>query len=260
MQKITFKAILIISLLAIFLFFPLNLKACELKIRVMHYPPLAIKQQDNTWQGLDIDYSQLLLNQINCTAQYLEMPFSRGLRMLELGKVDMMLNMTKTAQREKYFHFIGPYRNETLSLITHKSLPNIKTWKQLSEISATLAIQRGIVIGKHLSDLLDSKAEFAKNIVYVADNEARIGLVNKKRVMGFFDENSYLAYQLNNNPLFSQMKIHTIKVQSVPVYMAISKNKFDAREANKLQRALDFLILNNKLTHIENNYVIKKQP
>lgn len=244
----------IISLLVFFSSIIQYSEACELKIRIMHYPPIAIKQLDNTWQGMDKDYSQLLLKHIKCSANYIEMPFSRGLRMLELGQIDMMLNMTKTAQREVLYYFIGPYRQETLSLITHKSIPDIKNWQQLINISGFIAIQRGVYYGKQFNNLLEKNKKFAEKLIYVAENQARIGLVIKERAIGFFEETSYLNYQIKNNPQFTDMKVHNIRIQTSPVYMAISKKTFDLHQAQKLQKSLEFLKSQNELINIEFKY------
>lgn len=224
-------------------------------MRTSVFPPLGMKDSNNQWIGTDVDYTKALLDKVGCKFSILNTPWGRGIKMLELGKVDIMLNVTKNAHREQFFYFVGPHRIETIRLITKKrELPMISTWQQFELLNTVLIRQRGSIFGERFDLALKRNPRLKSKLVDLADNEVRVDLVHKGRAAGFFADSAYLDYQLKNNPEYAILEMHPLVFHSNPVYFAFSKKSMDKTQMKKIYAAFDELASEDTLQKIERRY------
>ncbi|MDF2179326.1 transporter substrate-binding domain-containing protein [Aliiglaciecola sp. CAU 1673] len=242
--------------LAIFLsVFHNALNACELRVRMFEFPPQAMQQEDSSWQGMDVDYSEALLKRVGCEARFINVPWARGLKMLREGELDMMLNLSDIDDRRDYIHFIGPQRVETLRLVSRKgALPMVSTWQDMQMLDAVLIHQRGTYLGQGMEEVLAQNKELSDALVPLILDMRRIDMVIKGRADGFFMETSHLAYQLANDPSYQLIDIHPLEIYSEPVYFGISKKSVAQALINKLQEAYLQMVIEGELQHIDNRY------
>ncbi len=228
---------------------------CELKMRTSVFPPLGMKDSNDKWIGSDLDYTKALLDKAGCKFNILETPWARGLKMLKVGKVDLMLNVTKNPQREQFFYFVGPHRLETIRLITKKrKLPMIRSWQQFELLDTVLMRQRGSIFGARFDLALKRNPILKSKLLDLADNEVRLDLVHKGRATGFFADSAYLNYQIEHNPEYAILEMHPLVFHSDPVYFAFSKANMDKAQMAKIYAAFDELASTDILQKIGNTY------
>lgn len=65
------------------------------------------------------------LQEYDCAYQWLahEQSSERNLHMLEHGEIDVLLDASRSAERERYAYFSAPYRREQFLLFTRKNYP-----------------------------------------------------------------------------------------------------------------------------------------
>jgi polar amino acid transport system substrate-binding protein len=229
--------------------------SCELKMRTAVFPPLGMKGDNGQWIGTDIDYTKALLDKVGCKFSILDTPWARGIKMLESGKVDMMLNVTKTPHREQFFYFVGPHRIETIRLITKKrKLPMINTWQQFELLDTVLIRQRGSIFGDRFDLALTRNPKLKSKLIDLANNEVRLDLVHKGRAAGFFADSAYLNYRLKHNLEYAILEVHPLIFHSNPVYFAFSKASMDKAQMTKIYAAFDELAGTDTLQKIERQY------
>lgn len=235
---------------ASFLVFP-----CELTVRVMNYPPLAIKDAQSNWSGLDVDYTKALLDKVSCKYKFIEAPFARGLALLKSGGVDLSLNISFLKERASFLHYIGPQRIETIKFVSRQdNISPIETWDEFLSLHAVLIRQRGTHIGNKIETAFKENIYLKKYLLEIADNEAMIDLLNKKRIDGFFIESSYLAYQQKENPQFKNIYVHPIVINQAPVYFAFSKRSISKEQIDALNIAFVDLNKSGVFKDIEMKY------
>ncbi|NQZ12038.1 MAG: transporter substrate-binding domain-containing protein [Algicola sp.] len=214
-----------------------------------------MKDHNDQWIGTDLDYTKALLDKVGCKFNILNTPWARGIEMLKLGKVDMMLNVTKSAQRAPFFYFVGPHRIETIRLITKKrKLPMISTWQQFESLDTVLMRQRGSIFGDRFDLALKRNFILKSKLVDLANNEVRVDLIHKGRATGFFADSAYLNYHLKNTPEYAILEMHPLIIHSDPVYFAFSKASMDKALMTKIYAAFDELAGTGKLEQIERTY------
>jgi len=230
-------------------------QACQLSVHIMEFQPLAIKNAEAQWSGLNVDYIKVLLEEANCQFSFIESPFARGLKLLEQGEVDMTVNISKTEPRKDIFHFIGPQRIESIRLVSRKgSLPLVSSWQEMNELEGTLIRQRGAYLGKEIEDVFNSNHNLDERLMLFTHNKKRIEMIKKGRADGFFIESTHLLHQLETNPDYQTIEVHPIIINREPVYYAFSKKTVTTEQLKLLKQAYEQLQETEKFKEIEQRY------
>lgn len=84
------------------------------------------------WYDLHHRLLTLLTDEAGCTLDVIGSPWPRSLTLLQQGKIDLMLTMSYTAERNQYADFIGIHYMEESVLVLHKD--QLAKVKQLADI------------------------------------------------------------------------------------------------------------------------------
>ena len=104
------------------------------------WPPFNYSEH-GTPHGLSIDYMNLLADRLEIKVKYVTGPsWSEFLKMIRSKKLDVMLNIVKTGDRDKYILFTDPYTRNPNTIITRKDNP-IESITKLNGL--TVAIVKG---------------------------------------------------------------------------------------------------------------------
>jgi polar amino acid transport system substrate-binding protein len=229
--------------------------ACDLKVRTYEFPPFAIKDQHGHWSGIDIDYTKVLLDESHCRYRFVELPWSRGMKQLQLGQIDMMLNVTQTPQRMSDYYFIGPQRDEVLLLVTKTgSVEKISQWSQMKTLKVNLMRQRGTFIGRRFEQLLTQNPILKQRLIYLSSNVVNIEMIRKGRAVGFFAEASFLKHEFEKNPDYAILEVHPIVINRTPVHYAFSKASMTDKQIKLITEAYHRLVKIGKLQIVEKQY------
>jgi polar amino acid transport system substrate-binding protein len=208
--------------------------ACDIKVRFENYK----EANANTliWYGLDVDYAKALLSAANCSYSFISTPWGRALNMLEDGEIDLVMGVTKTKQREKFAYFIGPQRAETIVLVTKKGAPiNINSLQDLIRLDKPIAVHRGAYYGEEFTTMMRKLGNADRRFITVEDNQTKINLLKKGKIIGFLEEKGSMQYQIMNNPDFHDLEVTSFVIHSTPVYYAFSKKSISNELYQHLQ-------------------------
>ncbi|TMP30040.1 ABC transporter substrate-binding protein [Pseudoalteromonas rubra] len=238
------------------LFTPLA-AGCELVVRFENYAAQSRLDSTLKWHGLDVDFARALLEEAGCGYQFINVPWGRALKMLAEGKLDMVLSVTRTPEREQFAYFIGPQRMETIVFAMSRSRPfTVNTLSDLFALPVPVAIQKGAFYGRVFNELLlreQAKVE-SQRFIYVADNQRKLSLLKHGRIAGFLEEKFNVLYQSQHNPDFAQITVGPLVVNREPVYYSVSKQSVSAKELQQLQAAFERLQHSGRLKQILAKY------
>lgn len=229
-------------LLCILILFIHSVSACELKVGVREYPPYSHKDNEGTWSGIDIDIFNYLMAEIKCDKEYIEVSFGEGVQLLKDGKLDGLSQMSITQDRLKAIEFIGPIRSETLSLITsNEVIETITTFMDITRLPHLFGKRKGTYIGEEFNELVRKNQVFASKFIEMDNANPRIDLVIKGRVVGFFDEQRFNKYMLDNSHKYINMKVQPLKINNGLVHLGFSKKSISKHQLNKLKKSFENL-------------------
>ena len=74
-------------------------------VRGQDFPPYHFIDQSGNEAGFIIEIIQTVADNINIEIEFKQYPWSRCLRLVEMGKVDAMMNLFKTEERKGFMYF-----------------------------------------------------------------------------------------------------------------------------------------------------------
>ncbi len=129
-----------------------------LKVSVQTNPPYSSMDAEGKPVGLDIEYLEAILQQAGCSpAHYIEQPWVLALSDLIIGERDLLLNSSRSAERESFAWFLGPYRSDELALFVRKGEVARYPLKRLDDIvqyQMRLGVVDGYIYGTEFTDVL----------------------------------------------------------------------------------------------------------
>jgi PAS domain S-box-containing protein len=181
----------------------LNLTSAELNWLKAH--PVITVHNEQDWppfnyfehgkaRGLSIDYMNLLAKRLGIKLKYITGPsWSEFLRMIKFKKIDLMLNIVKTTEREKYILFTEPYTRNPNTIVSKKDQP-IKTITQLDGL--TVAVVKGFFYEELLKKLYPKI-----KLLLVRDTLACLKAVSTGKADAALGEQAVVDYIIRKNML-----------------------------------------------------------
>jgi len=176
-------------------------------------------------KGFSVDVLDYFEAHSNYDFEYFSVPWPRGVYLVAQGKVDLILTLFKTPEREQVYHFIEPpYANEVNQLFTLAE-NNFEFSGQLQQlVPYSIGTVREYSYGK----AFDQANQLNK--VPALTEEVLLTLLLGKRI----------DMAISNNLVFNEMasqkkvnnKIRAIKpyISLNPVYIALSKKTVNSKE------------------------------
>lgn len=215
----------------------------EITIRVPDnntYHPFFIQSQDGKWGGLSIELVEALLQESGHTPVYMPRPFIRGLKSVQQGKIDMMLNMTITDERKQFMHFIGPQLDETVFLVIQKksNFP-ITSLDDLKKLPKPIGVERGKVYARDFEKKRAEDETFKNQLDEVTEIDRNEEKLAAGRISGFLGYGYNVFYQIKTNPLYKEFTVHPFTVSQDWVYFGFSKKSVSKERLHEFQQAYD---------------------
>ena len=225
------------------LVFSCNVFSCNLTVRLEQYSPQVEKRPDRSWAGIDYQLTKNLLSTAGCSFKIIEMPWARSLEALAFGEIDMMLNVTKTKEREEKFYFIGPFRIESIVLaIKESSKIKLNKIEDILKLDKPIAIQRKGFYGDAIQRLVDDPKN-KTHFIQVTDNESKVALLKLGRISGFLEEKRNLMIGNTATPRFEGIWYAPFIIHQSPVYYAFSKKSINNTLLKKLNSTFNHLAI-----------------
>lgn len=230
------------------------LAADKVRVRVTEFAP-SYYLQDGRWRGLDVELAEAVLKEAALEPEFHDLPWSRALNAMQGAEVHLMMNLTRTPEREAFIHFFGPERISKRVLVVRRADLSMKI-ETLDELLAAahrtgqlFGIQRDAKYSPEFDARLTTDAQFAKAFDYVAKGALMGRMLAAGRTLGFFEDETYVAYQLKNNADFRDLAIHPFVLASDPVYFGVSR-RFDPLAAKRMEDAFTRLERDGSLARI----------
>ncbi len=180
-----------------------------LKVRVSQWPPQYYQDDDGNWTGVDIEIAQAIIEEAGFEAEFIALPWARGLRYLKNGKIDMILGFAKNDESKAYSKWIGPHRNVTIVLIVRKGDTNMPI-KSLDDM-ISIAKERDKLFShlakafwsKEYNERLEHDAKFRATFDIVPLGEQSLKKLQRDRVLGFFEVEGAFVYRIQHDPKYA---------------------------------------------------------
>lgn len=230
------------------------LAADRVRVRVTEFAPNYFLQEGR-WRGLDVELAEAVVREAGLEPEFSDLPWSRALNSMQGGELHLMMNLTRTPDREVFIQFFGPERMSKRVLVVRKQHVDLKIESLDDLVTAArktgqlFGIQRDAKYSEEFDARLKSDPQFVQAFEYVVKGAVMGKMLAGGHTLGFFEDENYVAYQLKNNPDFKDLAIHPFVLASDPVFFGVSK-RFDAASTKRLEEAFARLERNGSLGKI----------
>ena len=181
--------------------------------------------------GFSIDYMNLLASKIGLPIEYISgFSWNEFLEKIKNNEIDIMLNIAKSEEREKYLEFTSSYERVIDTVFIKKDNDNLKSLDDFE--GKTLAVMKGF----YEEELL-RKYYPQINLLLVNDSVEGLKKVAFNEADGFFDRLAVGNYFLQNHYITNLKPGFEIQDPkfSKDMYLAVNKNNIILR--NILEKA-----------------------
>ncbi len=98
----------------------------QITVVTEHFPPYQVVEQGQPLSGLAVEFVQALLTETNTQADIQAYPWARAYKMAQYLPNTLIFSITRTAERENLFHWVGAFNHISDGLWVLKSDKNIQ--------------------------------------------------------------------------------------------------------------------------------------
>ncbi len=217
-----------------------------LRICVSNFPPLYYKDEKGLWTGLEVELVTAIVKKAGLEVVYKDVPWSRALYEMRRGNLDLMSNLSMTAERSEYMNWIGPVRVSVMGLAVLKSDENLPITKIDDFITIAKArnsafgIQNDVFYSREFNERLKD-SEFSGAFEFVNDGNLNPIKTISGRIIGYLEELYYLRYILTQKPDYKNLVIHKFTLEPEQIYIGVSKQSVSDEIYQKLKKAFSEL-------------------
>ncbi|MFT6691275.1 MAG: polar amino acid transport system substrate-binding protein [Colwellia sp.] len=206
----------------------------KLNVAVFIEPPY-VDLVENKLVGENIDIINLLADAIGLKPVFIQCPFVRCLAMIKSGQADMLLGLSKSADREKDVIFLNPphsIQHQPLHFFTLKG-----SSLRIDNFSDLNALLVGTLRGAVYFPLFDENQMIKK--AALTSRKQLVSMLLKGRIDTFLEREESVLPLLSTAEYQSKLTIADYQYnKTINSYIAISKHSKAKRFANKLSQVL----------------------
>jgi ABC-type amino acid transport substrate-binding protein len=227
---------------------------CLLKVRITDFKPLYYQDTQGKWQGVAVEVTQALFKEADCEIQFVTMPWKRALYLLEHGGLDVLLNMSRTEEREIYTDYIGPMLDENqVMIVKNDSQHQIAHLDDIKNLTKRIGIQRGVYYGAAFMKKMRTDQRFSDQFEY-GDQDSNTEKLKKGRILGMIHNQYTASYRLKHLYVKGAFKQHPFIFHDNDVFFGFSKKGVSGTLRKRFEQAFSRLSAKGVLAEIALKY------
>lgn len=230
---------------------------CVKTVRWYDDAPYSYKASDGEVVGLNADLVRAALKGMRCEAQFVELPWARALRELELGRLDILPGAFRTPERDKFAYFSRPVnRSPNVLFIAKRAMGHYKP-KTLADLSGTgfrMGAQIGVAYGADYDALIKTPV-FAAQITPVTSRRSAWKMIELDRLDGIIADEISGLVELQQMGLSDAILKTEVIVSGEAAQMALSQTSLTPEFVADFDRSLNAMMADGRYKKILERYV-----
>lgn len=189
------------------------------------------------WYDLHHRLLKLLTDEAGCTLDVIGSPWSRSLTLLQQGKIDLMLTMSYTEQRNTYADFIGIHYMEESVLVLHKDhIAKVKQLTDIKELPGSIGVLRDAFYGAAFEQI-KTDAAYQPFLQYANSLTQKLNMLQRHRVLGMIEDKTQFLEWSRAYPELAATYQLSLTLHRAPVYIVASRKGLSEARRQRLQQA-----------------------
>lgn len=215
---------------------------CILKVRWEQRPPYGVRLPDGRRSGYYAEAMREAARRVGCRVDLIEMPWARGLRELEAGRIDIVPGALRTPERKRFAYFTRPIELSPNLLFLRAGAARrwpLRNLAMLADTPLRIGAEAGAVYSEEYGRLLREPA-FAARLRPIPDQPRGWRMLREGRLDGILsDQASALVEELG--PVGAETVTPVLIVSARPSVALVGRH-VDAAFLARLDRAFDAMI------------------
>jgi len=206
--------------------------------------------------GLDFDVFNAIIEELQLSVNYTELPWKRHLLYLKTGQIDVAMGASLTKERERFAYFTEPYRLELVKLYVkkgHSEKIKLSTLSELPTSNYMIGVESGYYYGNNYQKLINN-SDFQAHISEAIDLEQNVELLLKGHIDGLLVDPITMKAFVDKYRLHNEFEQHSVPIYQDGIHIMLSKKSIDTTMLNKFNAAINTLKNNGKLSEIINSW------
>ena len=231
--------------------------ACELNVGWNPYEPYQYADPDGNVRGLDLDLVSALAKQAGCSVRFTQDEWSKLLKGVQTGNIDVLTGATQTTERDKYAHFSKPYRDETFVLFVRNGESEKWLAESIEEMvrdkKMRIGLVDGYVYGDEVDDLLGN-ADYVKLFISAPFSESHAANLLDNKIDGLLEDPFVGAAMVKRKVLGERLTKLNFILNRGQVSLMFSKASVTQERVATFDSAIDAIKANGEFDAIMKRY------
>jgi polar amino acid transport system substrate-binding protein len=189
------------------------------------------------WYELHHRLLTLLTDEAGCTLDVIGSPWSRSLTLLQQGKIDLMLTMSFTEERNQYADFIGVHYLEESVLVLHKDYVNkVKQLSDINQLPGSIGVLRDAYYGVAFEKINNDPA-YQPFLQYANSLTQKLNMLQRNRVLGMIEDKTQFLEWSRAYPELAKTYQLSLTLHRAPVYIVASRAGLSEARRQRLHQA-----------------------
>lgn len=231
-------------------------EACSVSVGWDPWEPYHFIGAGGDLQGLDIELVSALAERADCDLEFVQGSWAGLLRLIQDGKLDLLLGATITPEREEFAWFSEPYRQERFSLYVRANEHDRWSGQELAELlegGFRLGVTQGFIYSDEISQM-QSDPDYSDNFVEAAVGELNFTHLMDHRIDGFLEDPFVFAAIDRRRNWGTEMQPLDDDFGSGEVHLLFSRESVDKDLVERFNEALGELRASSEYEQIMSNY------
>ena len=207
--------------------------------------------------GLYVELLRDAMRRMDCTVQWMELPWARGLAELEGGQLDILPGARKTVERERFAYFSRPVNRSPNVLFMSVAANQRYKFNKLADMMGTefrLGIQIGVAYGPEYDELIKNPDFIARTQPLTVRRNAW-GLLQMGRLDGLIADEVTAWGELESLGLSKAVVRTKVVTSDEPGQYALSKRTNTPEFVAGLDKALNAMLADGSYKRIRERFV-----
>lgn len=222
-----------------------------------HYAP-----QGRELTGSAVEVVREAARRAGCPVEFVPNAWSRTLRAVEQGQLDIAMEVFKTAERQAYAHFSRPYNSAAIYLWVPAGQAASLRFTHLQEMLAQgfrVGVVRGGSFGE-TADRLLADGEKRGTVEFVRSDDQNLQKLMLKRVDGFLADWDATRRLLDHHPLNSRVEPYPSPLLREDASLMFSRKSVSVAVVQRFDEALDTMNADGSLQRILDRFRTAPPP
>ena len=228
---------------------------CEFNVLWEQWQPYQFKKQQHQISGLDNDILRQVISEMNCGLNFTQRPWQRGLVELQQGKIHIASGASKTPERQQFALFSIPYRQETVALVSLKSIA-AQSLAEITQLSLRVGVSRGYYYGEKLNRLIAKDHPSKLHFEEAGNDQQNLDKLLSGRVDAILIDPLVANDLLTRRQLQSEPELNHIAIEQSPIYFMFSKKIVGPEFVHNFNSALSSFKKSKSYKAIKKKYLI----